>query len=59
VYDDWLIAVCEHAVRAAVARLSSDDDETILRREEGDGFLYIRPIAGALRDYEQQRAALS
>ena len=50
----WLTAVYEHVVRAVVARLSPDP-EAVLAREHAQGFLYIRPVADALAEYEIAR----
>jgi len=55
-YPRWQTVVCEHVVRAVVARLSPDPN-AVLAREEQSGFLYIRPVADALADYEANRGA--
>lgn len=53
-YGGWWTTVCEHVVRAIVARLSPNT-EGILAQEEDRGFKYIRPIADALAEYEAHR----
>ena len=53
-YGGWRIVVCEHIVRAVVARLSSNTEE-VLAQEEARGFIYIRMIAHALAEYEDRR----
>lgn len=54
-YSDWRITVCEHVVRAIVARLSQDP-EAVLAKEEAKGFIYVRPVARVLaEEYEADR----
>lgn len=53
-YPRWITVVCEHVVRAVVARLS-EEREAILAEEEARGFIYIRPVADALAEYECSR----
>jgi len=53
-YPRWITVVCEHVVRAVVARLSPDR-EAVLAREEGLGFVHIRAVAEALAEYERSR----
>jgi len=54
-YPRWITAICEHVVRAVVARLA-DDPEPVLAEEEGRGFIHIRPVFTALAEYEARRS---
>lgn len=53
-YQGWFVMVCEHVVRAVVARLSADP-EGVLSVEEERGFRYIRAVAAMLAEYEENR----
>ena len=53
-YPGWFVVVCEHVVRAVVARLSADR-EKVLSAEEERGFRYIRAVAAMLAEYEENR----
>lgn len=55
-YQGWFVVVCEHVVRAVVARLSADPEQ-VLSTEEKRGFRYIRAVAAMLAEYEENRDA--
>jgi len=59
-YDQWMIVVYEHVVRAVTTRLAfrelgKEEGEAALLYEKSRGFAYVESLADALKEYEQQR----
>src|SRR5579864_3920781 len=59
-YDQWVIIVYEHVVRAVTVRLTfrefgEEEGKAELLYEKSRGFSYVEAIADALKQYEQER----
>jgi hypothetical protein len=59
-YDQWVIIVYEHVVRAVTLRLAfrelgEEDGKAELLYEKSRGFAYVEALADALKQYEQER----
>ena len=59
-YQTWPNIVHENVIRAVEVRLAAPGErERIIQREEGDGFLLVRPLAERLADFEQSGQSIT